>query len=149
MEKIEKAENLMHEILSQLDVNASFETSQEEGVITIDVKGDKLNFLIGRRGDVLNSLQHYLSLALFREFDEWCHLVVDINGYRARQLERLEELTKKMIDKVRFFTEDVHFVPMSSFDRKYVHEYVAGYEDIISESEGSGLYRHIVLRLSK
>lgn len=112
----------------------------------INIYGDDLSFLIGRRGDSLDAFQYLMSLAVFNKFGDWHDILVDINDYKVKRKERLEEIAKNYIDKVRFFNEEVHLPPMSSFERKQIHEFVAGYTDVESISEGDGYERHLVLK---
>lgn len=143
-------EEYLDELTNSLGVRTSlqidFNDHEDGSIYKISLRGDRLNFLIGHHGDSLEGLQHLLSLAVFNEFDEWHRLVVDINNYRQKRLEKLEDIAKKSIDKARFFKEDVHLPAMNAYDRKQIHEFIGGYDDVESSSEGEGFDRHIVLR---
>ncbi len=141
-------EQYLNTVSKSLSIKPTVDISTEAttGVLTVDIKGDNLNFLIGYRGTSLDGLQHLLSLALFKEFDTWPILIVDVNDYRAKKKESLEELAKSFIDRVRFFKEDAEMAPMSSYDRKQIHEFITGYDDVTSSSVGEGADRRVVIK---
>ena len=116
-----------------------------EDVIKLEVTGDDLSFLIGYRGRTLDSLQHFLGNALFTEFQNWTPVHVDINDYRKQREEKIEEIVKNIIDRVRFLKEAVEMEPMSSAERFFIHTYVSDYPDITSASIGERADRRVVL----
>lgn len=118
----------------------------ENKTYKITVTGNDLSFLIGFRGESLEALQSLLSLMLLRELGEPVSLVLDINGYKDQKAERIENLAKTFIDKVRFFEKDVVMPPMNPWERRQVHMLVAEYDDIESESTGEGAARRVVLK---
>ena len=134
------------DIVGFMDISPTVEASFTEDVYQISIEGNDLNFLIGYRGSSLNGLQHMLSLAAFREFGDWYRFFVDINGYRLARKEKLEDMARSLIDRVRFFSKEVSFPPMQAFERKQVHEFVSQYDDVESYSVGQGYDRHIVLK---
>jgi spoIIIJ-associated protein len=147
MNKVETISTALNEILDHIGVspNISIET-HDDTVYDVFVEGDDLNFLIGYRGQSLEALQTMLGLIALNKLGEWTTIVVDINGYRNRKAERIAELTKKFIDKVRFFEEEAALPVMSPWERRQVHMLVGEYPDIISESEGEGSERRVILK---
>jgi len=124
-------------------------SDSEEDTISVAVEGQNLNFLIGYRGESLDALQTILGLITFKETGEWVHVLVDINGYRKQKQEKIEQITKGYIDKVRFFGKDVEMSPMNAYERRQVHTFISEYDDIISESTGEGPARRVVLKPKK
>ena len=124
-------------------------SDSEEDTISVAVEGQNLNFLIGYRGESLDALQTILGLITFKETGEWIHVLVDINGYRKQKQEKIEQITKGYIDKVRFFGKDVEMSPMNAYERRQVHTFISEYDDIISESTGEGPARRVVLKPKK
>lgn len=137
------------EILSMLDAKAYFEVQQqdEEDPFLVDIKGDNLNYIIGFRGDSLGAFQHFLLLSVFNKYNVWPEIIVDINSYKERKKEKIIEMAKNHIDKVRFFQKEVSLPPMNSYERKQIHEFINDYTDVESYSIGEGINRHIVLKL--
>lgn len=138
----------MEKVLSFLKVNVSCSIEQQDEGYVVDITGDRLNFLIGKQGLTLNSLQYLLTLSLFTKTQEWVDIVVDINDYRKIKKEKLENLAKKLIDEARFSEEPVTFPLMTAFERKQVHEFIAQYDDITSHSEGEGEERRLIVEIS-
>lgn len=147
MSKYEVAEKLLKEILDFIGIKPSLAVEEgEEGSISISINDENLSFLIGYRGESLNALQTILTLALFRELNDWTHVSVDINNYRGKRREKIEEITRSYIDKVRFFGKEVELPVMSPYERRQVHVFISGYDDINSESTGEGSSRRVVLK---
>lgn len=129
--------------------DASDENDDDTPTYIVDIDGRNLNYLIGYRGETLFGLQYYLGLVLFQQLGEWHRVLVDINGYRESRNERLEDIARKAIDKVRFFREEVSMRPMTSYERRAVHMFVSEYDDVFTESEGEGGDRRIIVKLKE
>lgn len=121
----------------------------EDNVFSITIEGDDLNFLIGFRGQSLDALQNVLKLIVFRQTQQQPILSLDINQYRSRKTEKLHDLVKGFIDKVRFFQKEVELPRMNPWERREVHMLISEYDDIFSESTGEGENRRVVLKLKK
>ncbi|MGD8744505.1 MAG: R3H domain-containing nucleic acid-binding protein [Candidatus Woesebacteria bacterium] len=147
MNNVELISTSIENIFDHLGIspNISIE-AQDENIYNVFIEGDDLNWLIGYRGQSLEGLQTLLGLIALREAGEWLTIIVDINGYRNRKAERIEDLTKKLIDKVRFFEEEVPMPTMTPWERRQVHVLVSEYPDIESESTGEGRRRRVVLK---
>jgi len=90
-----------------------------------------------------------LSLMLFKEKNEWSRLTLDINGYRQQRIEKLQNMAKKFIDRVRFFNNEVELPPMAPWERRQIHMLVTEYDDIDSESFGDGYDRRVILKIKE
>lgn len=139
-------ENYIGTYLSSLKIKAALKVDFSDETYTAHIEGENLNFIIGRGGESLDGLQHLIALAVHTKFGEWKTIVVDINDYREKKKERIEEMTKGFIDRVRFFKKEVFLPIMAPFERKQVHEFVSGYDDIESSSEGEDPNRFVVLK---
>ena len=147
--KVEKLKNILEEIFEFLEIDPKFTIDDEdEENLFVKIWDGDLSFLIGYRGHCLKALKHYLSLALNRNTpeDEWTRVSVDIEGYLERRREKIEEIARNHIDKVRFFGHEVSLPRMDASERYMVHTYVNDYPDIETESEGQGYNRHVVLK---
>lgn len=111
------------------------ECDDEEGVQRV----------IGRRGQVLDSLQHIVNKFLSKGKERGPRAVVDAGGYREKHVERLQNLAKNMAEKATSSGDKVSLNPMSSFDRRIVHMALAEQEGVSTESEGDGDNRHVVV----
>jgi len=148
--KVEKLKNILEDLFGHLNIDPKFTIDDsQEGSLFVKIWDGDLSFLIGYRGHCLNALKHFLSLALNKSIEDegsWVRVAVDIEGYLDRRKERVEAIARNHIDKVRFFGKEVSLPNMISSERFIVHTYVAEYPDIVSESEGSGFRRHVVLK---
>jgi spoIIIJ-associated protein len=131
-----------------IDPNTVVE-KQEEGVYKVIINDNDLNYLIGYRGTSLDALQNILRQITFKKTNSPVSISVDINGYKQQRIDRLLDMARKSIDKVRFFEKEVSLPPMKPWERREVHMLVSEYDDIVTESTGEGRYRHIVLKPSK
>ncbi len=141
---------ILENIFKHIGIDPDTEVEkQEEGVYRVLITGDNLNYLIGYRGQSLEALQGVLRQITFKKTNKPVAISVDINGYRQQRVDKLLEMARKSIDKVRFFEKEVSLPPMKPWERREVHMLVSEYEDILTESEGEGFTRHIVLKPSK
>lgn len=147
MTKQEKIEEFLNEIFKQLKIKPTLMIHEDDDGIQVDIEGNNLNFLIGYHGESLEALQNLVNLVLFSEFNDYSGVVVDINGYRQRRKDKIEEITKNFIDKARMSQEAVEMPPMKPFERRFIHVFVAEYPDIESESVGDGYDRRVVLKI--
>lgn len=140
-------ESFLNDFFGFLKINPAVSVEElEEDTYGIKIEGPELNFLIGSRGMSLNALQTIISQGMFNKTSKWSTIFIDINDYRNQKMEKLQGMAKKFIDKVRFFKQDVELPPMSSWERRQIHMFVGGYDDVTTESRGEGRDRHIVLK---
>jgi len=140
----------LEKIFKFIGINPEFEIEEkEENTYSVNISGDDLNFLIGFRGQSLEGLQNILKLIVFRKTQVQPILSVDINGYRDRKSEKLQDMARGFIDKVRFFQKEVELPRMNPWERREIHVLVSEYDDIYSESTGEGENRRVVLKPKK
>lgn len=148
--KREVIENLVKELLDYLEVSCRCEIKEiEDGGVLINIQGENLNHLIGYRGETLKALKHFLNLAYYNKTNEYLQIIVDVNNYLVKRKEKLEDMARKYIDRVRFFGGELAFPPMSASERKIIHTFVLSYPDVESVSKGEGAQRHVVLKLKE
>ena len=151
MEKVEDIlKRTIDEIFEYIDIEPSVsifsETDGDSTYSKVVIDGKNLSFLIGYRGESLMGLQNYLALVLFNQTNDWHRIIVDINGYKDSRQEKLEDIARHAIDKVRFFREEVEMHPMSSYERRILHTFISGYDDITTESIGEGRDRRVIIK---
>lgn len=111
--------------------------------LLVNLLGSEMGKLIGYRGEGMSSLQHILnSLANKQEFDT--HIILDIEGYKARREQALINLAKKTANKALISHKNIAIEPMNSYERRIIHSAVAGMDGITTESTGEGRNRHVV-----
>lgn len=151
MKHEELINNTLKDIMDFIGIKPNFTvTAQKDAeVYEVDIQGNNLNFLIGYKGESLNALQSLLNLIAFKKSGQSAVITVDINNYKGKKAERIVEITKSFIDKVRFFEKEVMLPPMTPWERRHVHLMVSEYSDIESESTGEGPARRVVLKPKK
>ncbi len=146
MDKVAFVEEKLKEIFEFLGIHPVATVQETPELLSVTIEGDNLNFLIGYRGEALDALQNILSQAFAKQAEEWVRIMVDINDYKEGRLQKVEDMTKNFIDRVRFSGEAVEMPPMKPFERFRVHTFVSEYSDIESESVGESYDRRVVLR---
>lgn len=146
------AVEILSGILERMAIPASVEVSEVDDRVVLDIScedEDDVQRIIGRRGQVIDAIQHLVGKALsrFRGDEEYKPVVVDAADYRRRHIERLEGLAERMAEKCRDSGEPVDLNPMPAHDRRIIHMALADVEDVATRSEGEGDDRHVVVFL--
>lgn len=145
----QRAREMLEGILERMEIPASIDMSEVDERTVLDVKcenEDDVQRIIGRRGQVIDALQHLVSKALGRNRDEdFKPVVVDAADYRARHIERLEGLADRKAAECLESGRAVDLNPMSAHDRRIIHMALAERDGVRTESEGEGDDRHVVI----
>ena len=123
--------------------------NEEEHVIEVELKGDDMGILIGKRGQTLDSLQYLTNLAINKHSDEYYKVKIDTEDYRKRRKETLENLAKNIAYKVKRTKRPVSLEPMNPFERRIIHSALQNDRYVTTHSEGDEPYRHVVVTLKK
>jgi spoIIIJ-associated protein len=113
--------------------------------VLVNVSGDDLGGLIGRRGETLRDLQFLTCLMVSRDLQHWPNLMVDVEHYRARRERTLTDLARRMADQVRRSGESVALEPMPPNERRIVHLALRDEADVFTESIGQGERRKVTI----
>ena len=132
-----------------LKVDISVEVEEDNHTVDVELKGDEMGVLIGKRGQTLDSLQYLTSLALNRHTDEYVKVKLDTEDYRKRRKETLENLAKNIAYKVKRTKRPVSLEPMNPFERRVIHSTLQNDKYVSTHSEGEEPHRHVVVALKK
>lgn len=132
-----------------LTVEISVEVEKDNHTVNVELKGDEMGVLIGKRGQTLDSLQYLTSLALNRHTDEYVKVKLDTEDYRKRRKETLENLAKNIAYKVKRTKRPVSLEPMNPFERRVIHSTLQNDKYVSTHSEGEEPHRHVVVTLKK
>lgn len=136
----------LEKLLGLLDFPATVEQHDMDGSILLDVKTEDSGRLIGRQGQTLADLQYITNRLLFQQDKESPKVMVDVSGYRAQTREALVKKAKDAAEKVRRWGDVVELEPLSSFDRRIVHNAIKDDPDIETHSvEVEGTDKKVVL----
>ena len=148
--KVQAAKKYLTDVLHALGLqNFEINAIRREGNVVLDITGEKLGVVIGRRGETLDSLQYLTILASNRTEESFCRIAVDCNGYRDKRRETLENLAKKTSAKVIKQGRKIALEPMNPYERRIIHSCVAEIEGVSSHSTGSEPYRRVVIYADK
>ena len=145
----ERAIEVLEGMLQRMDIAAEIGVGEDNDRTVLDVKcenEDDVQRIIGRRGQVIDALQHLVAKAVGRNRDEnYRHVVVDTADYRQRQIERLEGIANKKAEECLEAGRSVGLNPMSAHDRRIIHMTLADREGVRTESEGEGSDRRVII----
>lgn len=123
--------------------------NEEEKLIDVDLKGEDMGILIGKRGQTLDSLQYLTNLAVNKNSENYYKVKVDTEDYRKRRKDTLENLAKNIAYKVKRTKRAVELEPMNPFERRVIHSALQNDKYVTTYSEGEEPYRHVVVTLKK
>ncbi len=133
----------------ELDAEIHVNINDEEKLVEVEVSGDDMGILIGKRGQTLDSLQYLTSLVVNKETEEYYRVKVDTENYRARRQETLEKLAKNIAAKVKRTRRSVSLEPMNPYERRVIHATLQNDRYVVTRSDGEEPYRHVVISLKK
>lgn len=122
---------------------------EEEKTMDIDLSGDEMGVLIGKRGQTLDSLQYLVSLVINKDVEEYIRVKVDTENYRQRRKETLENLAKNISYKVKRTKRQVSLEPMNPYERRIIHSALQNDKYVTTHSEGEEPFRRVVVTLKK
>jgi len=151
MSRVERLENegeiaadYLEELLDIADLDGDLDMDVEGDRAAVSIVGAELTQLVGVKGEVLDALQELTRLAVYRETGERSRLMLDISGHRAQRRETLVAVAERRIAEVKETGERAELEPMTSFERKVVHDAVTA-AGLVSESEGVEPRRYVVI----
>ncbi|MSU76164.1 KH domain-containing protein [Patescibacteria group bacterium] len=136
------AESQLAELLKKLGVNATVKARDDS---TLDIETEDPSELIGHHGEVIDALQHVLRVILHRN-DQEAGFIVDVDGYRVKQHQKLQELAKEKATQVLETGEPATLPPMTSFERRLVHVELKEIDGVETESLGDGQGRRVMIK---
>ncbi|MGP4059661.1 RNA-binding cell elongation regulator Jag/EloR [Halobacillus sp. H74] len=145
---VQDAETFIYEVAEQMGAPVQVNTEIHQREIYMDLEGEKIAMLIGKRGQTLNSLQYLAQLVINRESDIFYTVMLDAEGYRGRRKETLENLAQRLAEKAIRTNQEVKLEPMPSYERKIIHTALQDHKKVNTDSDGNDPRRHIVIRPS-
>jgi len=142
----ETAQQFLSGLLEAIGLQAEVVTSVEGNSAFVDVTGDSLGILIGRRGQTLDALQELARTAVQRRLRARVRLLVDVEGYRARRRASLADYARAIAERAKERGTEIELEPMTAYERKIVHDAVSEIDGASSFSEGEEPNRKVVVR---
>jgi spoIIIJ-associated protein len=139
------------ELLEKMKVSAHIEVRygdmDEEGQrpILVDIQGDDLGALIGRRAEILNAMQYIVNLIVSKQAERWVQVVVDVQGYRARHERQLRQMAQRMADQAMKAGRRQTLEPMPASDRRIIHLELRDHPGVTTQSVGEEPARKVTI----
>lgn len=132
-----------------LAVDVEVKMNEEEKEMDVNLTGEEMGLLIGKRGQTLDSLQYLVSLVVNKESEDYLRVKLDTENYRERRKETLETLAKNIAYKVKRTRRPVSLEPMNPYERRIIHSALQNDKYVFTKSEGEDPFRHVVIALKK
>ena len=143
------AEDFLKDVFKAMDmvVDIKVTENKEENTMDIELSGEEMGVLIGKRGQTLDSLQYLVSLVVNKYSDEYVRVKIDTENYRERRKETLENLARNIAYKVKRTRKTVSLEPMNPYERRVIHSALQNDRYVTTHSEGEEPYRRVVVTL--
>ena len=147
----DKAIDFLSQIFDAMNLEVSITAAfnEEEQELSLNLEGDDMGILIGKRGQTLDSLQYLVSLIVNKGTEGYLRVKLDTENYRERRKETLENLARGIAYKVRKTRKPVILEPMNPYERRIIHSALQGNKFVETVSEGEEPYRHVVVKLKR
>lgn len=141
------AVTFLNEMFQAMHMNVSIETKLKEKQLSIELSGDEIGILIGKRGQTLYSIQYLVSLVVNKGNSPYISILLDTENYRQRRKETLESLAYNLAKKVKQTKRNVVLEPMNPYERRIIHSSLQNDRYVTTYSEGEEPYRNVVITL--
>jgi len=146
----EACEKFLYDVLKTMDMEVTLTSEiDEDGALSINIEGENMGILIGKRGQTLDSLQYLTNRVANKMQDGYVRVKLDTENYRQRRKETLENLAKNIAHKVKRTKRSVSLEPMNPYERRIIHSALQGDRYVSTHSEGEEPYRRVVVTLNR
>ena len=145
------ARKFLNDVLDAMTVDAEIDiyVDEEDKYIDVEISGEDMGLLIGKRGQTLDSLQYLCSLAVNKKTESYYRVRLDTEDYRYRREETLKKLAKSIAAKVKRTRRSVSLEPMTPYERRIIHSTLQDDYYVTTRSDGEEPYRHVIVCLKK
>lgn len=146
---VTKTTNLLQKIVLAMKLPVDLQVNKEGQLIKVNLQGEDLGVLIGRRGETLDALQYLVNLAVNKDLEKRHKIILDVEGYRRRREDTLQNLAFKLAEKAKRRGKSIVLEPMNAHERRIIHTALQSRDDIYTFSEGEDPYRKIIIAPKK
>ncbi len=145
------AKDFLNEVFNAMNMVVVVDVKYEEENrnLSVELSGDEMGVLIGKRGQTLDSIQYLLSLVVNKDTEDYIRVKVDTEDYRKRRKETLENLARNIAYKVKRTKRSVSLEPMNPYERRIIHSALQNDKYVTTHSEGEEPFRRVVVTLKK
>lgn len=144
-EAIKNAKDFLNSVLTEMGLHASIETRVVNDRVYIDISGEKMGMVIGKRGDTLDALQYLTNIVVNKGHNDYVKIMLDTENYRSRREETLKKVAYKFAKKASQTRRPVILEPMNPYDRRIVHSALQDSKTVKTHSEGKEPFRRVVI----
>lgn len=150
-ELLRLSEQTVADLLNRMKIQARLETrygeAGEDGQrpVLVDIRGDDLGVLIGRRAEILNALQYIVNLMVGKQLDRWVQIVIDVEGYRARRDRQLRQMARRMAEQAIRTGRRQVLEPMAASERRIIHLELRDHPQVLTQSIGEEPARKVTI----
>ena len=146
----EACEKFLYDVLKTMNMEVKITSEiDEDGSLSINMEGDDMGILIGKRGQTLDSLQYLTNRVANKMQDGYVRVKLDTENYRQRRKETLENLAKNIAHKVKRTKKAVSLEPMNPYERRIIHSALQADKYVSTHSEGEEPYRRVVVTMNR
>ncbi|MFZ5968716.1 MAG: RNA-binding cell elongation regulator Jag/EloR [Bacillota bacterium] len=141
----ETAVDFLSDMLRTMGLKAQFKTKLKGDHLYLEVIGDDMGVLIGRRGQTLDAIQYLVSLVVNKDREEYLKVLLDTEDYRRKREQTLIRLANKLAYRVKKTRQDIVLEPMNPYERRIIHSALQSHPYVATKSEGEEPYRRVVI----
>lgn len=143
------ASDFLYTILNNMEVEADISVSEDDENIVVDINGDDIGIIIGRRGETMDALQYLTSLVVNKGYEDYKRVILNVENYRQKREETLVKLANRLAEKVIKYKKPVTLEPMNPYERRIIHSSLQGHKYVETYSTGEEPKRKVVIALKK
>jgi spoIIIJ-associated protein len=141
------ASDFIFTILNNMEVEAEISVNEDDENIVVDVNGDDIGIIIGRRGETMDALQYLTSLVVNKGYEDYKRVILNVENYRQKREETLVKLANRLAEKVVKYKKPVTLEPMNPYERRIIHSSLQGHKYVETYSTGEEPKRKVVIAL--
>lgn len=146
----QKAKSFLEGLLGRMGIKAELALrTKDDGAVAIELSGEGMGAIIGRRGETLDAIQHLTNYVVNRGAEERTHISIDAENYRSKREESLVRLAEKMAAKALKYHRSMALEPMNSYERHVIHTALQNYNGVTTCSTGTEPNRRVVISCEK
>ena len=127
-------------------IESDLSSAEDKEVVDLAIELEEAQIIIGQGGQTLSEIQRLLRTILNKKMEKVFYLNLDVNGYKKKKIEYPKGLAKELADEVALSKEEKVLLPMPAYERRIIHAELAQRTDVITESHGEDMERHIIIK---
>ena len=147
------ARQIVSELLGHMEIDAEVQvyylqadSGEEDTALQVDLEGEDLGLLIGRKGETMAAFQYIACLILANKLDRWVRLNLDVGGYKKHREQQLRRLAQRMAQQVEQFGRPISLEPMPAYERRIIHITLQDRPGVTTESSGAESHRRVTIQ---